>query len=742
MDGSGNVFVTGTSYVGPGFLSYDYATIAYSAAGAPLWTNRYNGPANDSDTASAIAVDGSGNVFVSGQSPGLGSDYDYATIKYSGTGVPVWTNRYNGPWYGADQVQALAVDDSGNVFVTGSSYGGGHPYDSYDYATIAYSGAGVALWTNRYTGPGDGLDAANAVAVDGSGNVLVTGGSWNGTAFNYASIKYSGAGLPMWTNSYTEAGYQDAAISLAVDGSGNVFVTGTSFNFTSSYDFATLKYSEAGDALWTNRYSGPMMNSDDQASAVTVDRSGNLFVTGSSYDNNSGSIDYATIKYSSAGVALWTNRCNGGRDDFVTALVADGNGNVIVTGYSENLNGSTDYLTVKYSGAGLALWTNRYNGPANLSDQARAVAVDSSGNVFVTGHSTGIESDFDYATIKYSAAGGPLWTNRYNGPANAQEEATAMLVDGSGNVIVTGASRGNGSDMDYATVKYSGAGVPLWTNRYNGLANNSDYATAVAADAGENIFVTGYSGYDYVTIKYSGAGLPLWTNRYDGPANSLDYAYAAAVDRYGNLFVAGASVGSDGVRADYATIAYSGAGVPLWTNRYNGPGNSDATARSVGVDGSGAVFVTGSAAGSGGGNADFTTVAYSGAGVPLWTNRYNGPANGDDFPRTKQSLAVGPDGSVYVTGASDGDYTDGVAHDFATVKYTGSLLLTIARTATNTAAISWSSGWVDFTLQENTNVGLANAWSPVLQPAATNAGRIAVTVPTSAGNKFFRLQSQ
>ena len=66
-------------------------------------------------------------------------------------------------------------------------------------------------------------------------------------------------------------------------------------------------------------------------------------------------------------------------------------------------------------------WVQRYNGPGNGDDYARAVAVDSSNNVIVTGYSAGNGSGYDYATIKYSSAGVPLWTNRYNGPGNGDD---------------------------------------------------------------------------------------------------------------------------------------------------------------------------------------------------------------------------------------------------------------------------------------------------------------------------------
>ncbi|HEX7402260.1 MAG TPA: SBBP repeat-containing protein, partial [candidate division Zixibacteria bacterium] len=179
--------------------------------------------------------------------------------------------------------------------------------------------------------------------------------------------------------------------------------------------------------------------------------------------------------------------------------------NVYVTGQSY---GGTDYdyATIKYYPNGDTAWVRRYNEPGNGSDYANAIAVDSSGNVYVTGQSYG-GTDYDYATIKYYPNGDTTWVRRYNGPGNSDDGAYAMVVDGSGNVYVTGWSSGSGTSYDYTTIKYYPNGDTAWVKRYNGPGNADDYAFAIVLDGSVNVYVTGRSegngtDYDYATIKY------------------------------------------------------------------------------------------------------------------------------------------------------------------------------------------------------------------------------------------------
>ncbi|MBI4548237.1 MAG: SBBP repeat-containing protein [Ignavibacteriae bacterium] len=382
------------------------------------WVRRYNGPGNGDDRAVALAVDASGNVYMTGNSPGSGTYTDFATIKYAPNGDTVWVRRYNGPGNGYDVVAALVVDDSGNVYV-----GGGGVQISgalCDFVTIKYSSAGDTLWIRTYNGPINGDEYVLAIAVDAHGNVYVTGDSHGGgTGYDYATIKYAPNGDTLWVRRYNYRLYPgDVPSALAVDDSGNVYVTGAAIFGDCTYaclgDFATIKYAPNGDSLWARIYDG---SDGDDASALSQDGSGNVYVTGSSFSFVT-SWDYATIKYTPNGDSLWVRRYNGpgNSDDNANALAVDSSGNVYVTGNTATIkylpNGDTSWVRTGYYG--------------------NDIAVDGSGNVYVTGGS---------GTIKYSASGDSVWFGQYGG--------NDLAIDESGNVYVTGGSGG-----DYVTIKY------------------------------------------------------------------------------------------------------------------------------------------------------------------------------------------------------------------------------------------------------------------------------------------------
>jgi len=414
----------------------------------------------------------------------------------------------------------------------------------------------VARYDSRY-----GHDEPHAIAADDFGYIYVTGSASDELRYSdYATMKYDPDGSQLWVRTYgfdNDFGSDDHAFDLTVDSSRNVYVTG---------EMATIKYDTNGNELWVKPYhEGDRFNSVDLFHAITVDNSGNVYVAGSGLGSVGSDDDWVTVKYDTNGNELWAARYEGpiawGYDDTID-LAVDGSGNVYVTGLSESNGGYWDYLTIKYGPNGNELWVRRYDASGNGYDQASAIVVDDSNNVYVTGRSA--ETNYDYATIKYDTAGNELWVRRYNGPAgNYPDEASAIALDRSGNVYVTGYSQGPIYYQDYATVKYDANGNELWVRRYDGTGNYVDLATAIAVDGSNNIYVTGSSGglnhdYDYATVKYDANGNELWVGRYDGPAIAYnsDEPSAIVVDSFDNVYVTGTSYG-DGTGEDYATVKYS-----------------------------------------------------------------------------------------------------------------------------------------------------------------------------------------
>jgi hypothetical protein len=305
VDRRGNVYVTGALLLP---RRVDIATIKYSPEGALLWAARYHGSGERFHYPRAMAVDRQGNVYVTGVSYRtlLAKSGNYATIKYSSEGEELWARLYDGPGRGYDSPAALALDKQGNVYVTGVSRGAG---TRDDYATIKYSSNGRLLWVRRYDGPGSNADYARAMAIDDQGNIYVTGMSFKRYTRNgcdYATIKYSPDGETLWVRRFNGVGnYYDCANAITVDRWGNFYVTGISWGgwFPPSnaiYDYATIKYNPDGEEIWVLYYNG-IENLEDSATAIAVDKLGNVYVTGYiTTDSNPPHYtctDYCTIKY-------------------------------------------------------------------------------------------------------------------------------------------------------------------------------------------------------------------------------------------------------------------------------------------------------------------------------------------------------------------------------------------------------------------------------------------------------------
>jgi hypothetical protein len=431
-----------------------FAGPAFAQTVDTAWVRRYNGTGNETDYGRAITVDDSGYVYVTGRSQGAETSYDYVTIKYRPDGDTAWVRRWNGSANSSDQPYAIAADDSGYAYVTGVVSNSG---SSLDYGTIKYYPDGDTAWVRSYDGPGNSTDKAHALVVDDSGYVYVTGSSYGaGIFYDYATIKYHPDGDTVWVRRYNgSANGSDDAQAVAVDGSGHVYVTGNDMDTLTGADYVTIKYDPDGDTAWVRRFNWSTGSSDDRAKAIAVDGSGNVYVTG--YTRDGANYDYLTIKYDPDGDTAWVRKYDGpaNEEDRASAIAIDGFNNIYVTGHSDSTGTDEDYATIKYDASGNELWVKRFN-CANGIDTPYGLAVDGSNDVYVTGMS-GCDgaTSFDYVTIKYYSNGDTAWVARYHGPVeNGNDYAFALALDSAGNVYVTGRSDGIDTGSDYCTIKY------------------------------------------------------------------------------------------------------------------------------------------------------------------------------------------------------------------------------------------------------------------------------------------------
>ncbi len=419
------------------------------------------------------------------------------------------------------------------------------------------------------------------------------------------------------------------------------------------------------DTAWTRRFNGSL-DSTDKATAV-VSALGGVYVTGHSVDDDSIE-DFITIRYLADGTTDWYRRYDGSGDmaSVALALAVDSAGNCYVTGTSWFAGGRDDWMTVKHDGSGGVLWATYHDGTLHQNDEPRAIAATDDGGCVVTGAAFGPTGNWDYTTIRYGADAETLWVAHCNGTADVGDEAEALALDTAGNVYVTGSSPGTGTNQDIVTVKYDPAGETLWVRRYSGTGgNHEDKASCLAVDPSQNVYVGGYTeGYgtarDFIVIKYSRHGDTLWTRRLNGTADDNDELVGVGTDALGRVYACGYSGGA-GTFQDYLVVCYGPLGDSLWAYRwdYSGYGNWPVA---LAVDADGNSYVTGYGFDPAT-QYDFHTISLGPDGVPRWQIRYSGYADDWDQP---VGIALDAERNVYVAGFS---MSNAQGFDYVTAKY-------------------------------------------------------------------------
>ncbi|MFA5405312.1 MAG: SBBP repeat-containing protein, partial [Ignavibacteria bacterium] len=444
LDNSGNIITTGES---KGIYSgYDYETIKYNSSGNQIWEKRdsllITQPSNDSTI--FIVTDVNNNIYLLGCTDGFGSGFDYILFKYNSNGQKIWERRYNGPVNGDDFPTKMCFDYSGNIIVTGSSYG---ISNNEDALTIKYNINGDTLWTKRYNGTANMNDRAKDIITDENNNVYITGSSQFTGMPNYSSslltIKYDSFGNQQWISTYTNNSNTNYAKAIALDKEKNVYITG----FDSGY--CTIKYDSLGNQKWIQFKSATYFS---EAVKIVSDDSNNVYVLGTLGCFHK----CALIRYNSNGIENWVNifEQNSQYNEYANDLKIDNSKNLIVTGIRAYSYFNTDLIVYKCNRDGNQIWQRSYGKYTNKDDEPMALNLDSLDNIYVTGYSTGIENT-DFITLKYDSSGTQKWKIGYNGTGDSNDVPSSITLDKDLNVLVGGTSFNYNTKNDIVLIKYS-----------------------------------------------------------------------------------------------------------------------------------------------------------------------------------------------------------------------------------------------------------------------------------------------
>jgi uncharacterized delta-60 repeat protein len=437
----------------------DFTVAKFDPDGVPLWQRTLHGTADGDGRARSVAVDRQGNIFVAGSVTNRGTGADFTAAKLSPDGALLWQKSLHGTTTGDAEARGVAVDGQGNIIAAGFTTNAG---TGVDLTVAKLDPDGGLLWQKSLHGTAEGVveDFASAVAVDAQGNVLVAGTTRNtGMGADFTVAKLSPDGLPLWQKSINgTANGSDGASAVAVDSQGNVAAAGFTTNEGTGFDFTVARYSPGGDLLWQKSINGTA-NSADIAVSVAVDGPGNVIAAGTTRNAGTGG-DFTVMKFNPDGVSLWQQALNGtsSGDDFAASVAVDGQGNAVAAGSTANAGADHDMTVAKFGPDGLPLWVRSFHGSANGFNEADSVAVDAQGNIAAAGRTQNDGANLDFTAAKLDPEGDLLWVRTLDGNPSRNDNAAAVAVDAQGNVVAAGFCKSSDTSLDFTLAKFSSVG--------------------------------------------------------------------------------------------------------------------------------------------------------------------------------------------------------------------------------------------------------------------------------------------
>jgi len=396
----------------------------------------------------------------------------------------------------------------------------------------------------------------------------------------------------------------------------------------------------SGSIINWNTFRGP----GDDAFQAVLPAPGGVYAAGYTVGS---SYDVVIYKNSAANLTLGSRYWDGPQEgsDSGYDMATDHYGEVVVCGSTQGISvGDRDLMVLKLTAASQPLWAAVLDGGAFGDDCASDVCCDGYGNVYVTGW-YGDATGYRYWTLKLDAAdGGIVWQVTYSN-GGGRDMATAICLDGQGNVYVTGSSRNTAADAgrgstDVATVKYDGNGVQQWVVRSDGPRHGGDNANDIALGCSGTLFVAGSTDgrpdssrtdANILLVRLSTGGTQTWLRTLDDTSHWSNLGLALRVGKSNSPYVAGTMWNKANTRSKGIVARWRSSGTLMWGRIWGSSGGRSAAFNDVVIDGAGTAWCAGFMTSAHPGNDQEGLVCkYTAGGRNLWASGWEGPGRRDD----------------------------------------------------------------------------------------------------------------
>ncbi len=550
LDSNKDIYIVGdTESFGAG--DYDLCLVKFNRNGSYQWDRTCGGQSDD--YCSGIKIDSSDNIYLTVNSAG-----DIYLLKYNNLGTLLWERVWDGG--SVDNSKGLTLDFYDNIYITGYLDVVGY---KKDLCLIKYNNSGYQQWNHTWGGVED--EYGEEIVVDSLNNTYVLGktSSYGSGSGDMCLLKVNVSGGLKWNLTYGEE-KNEAGILLQLDLTEHILTISTS-----DYAIFWVKYNNLGVQLWnlTKANGGRYMGRK-----IYIDSLNNIYIAGTSEDNNMESYDCFMIKFNKFGEQLWNVTWGGSGADWCTGLTIDSEENILIGGYTNSFGDTLfDVFLAKFDKYGTLLWNNTWGG--DDLDYCYDIITDSSNNIYLTGKTKSFTGSWQAFLIKYNHLGVYQWNQtlamsyglgitkdnldniyicgsfimKCNSSGDVQWISSSgnyydLVVDSDYNVYTVGYTEASNGDDQITTYKYNNLGVREWVVSWHGIYSQIR-GRGIDLDSNQNVYIGGWTQFNpygwgnYLLLVYNNSGNLLleeeWGTYYD------EKCYDIKLDSWGNVYLVG-----------------------------------------------------------------------------------------------------------------------------------------------------------------------------------------------------------